>query len=281
MRTALVVIAIGIGTLPRPAHAQGQPAQPQAPAAAQQCVACHGARGEGNPANGFPRIAGQSQYYIAKQLESYAAGSRQNPIMAPIAKGLSPEERDAAAAYYAAQDAAPPKSGAPAPQAQASDRGRILATTGDNNRRVPACINCHGPGGIGEPPVYPYLAGLDAAYMTAALNAWRNGTRRNDGGQQMATIANALTPEDIAAVAQHYANLAPPKPMPVTLTQKSGPATKPAPSNVPSSSQSADPRPDKSVGVGQGAATTGGTQGPGGSGESKTDKSGNSKSGSR
>ncbi|MGZ5093511.1 MAG: c-type cytochrome [Burkholderiales bacterium] len=222
-------------------------------------VTAHG----GNPANGFPRIAGQSQYYIAKQLESYAAGSRQNPIMAPIAKALSPEERDAAAAYYAAQDVAPPKSNAPAQQAQVAERGRILAMTGDNNHRVPACVNCHGPGGIGEPPVYPYLAGLDAAYMTAALNAWRNGTRRNDGGQQMATIANALTPDDIAAVAQHYASLTPPKPIPVTLAQKSGPATKPAPGNVPSSSHAADPRPDKSVGVGQGAATTGGTQGPG------------------
>jgi hypothetical protein len=117
--------------------------------------------------------------------------------------------------------------------------------------------------------------------MTAALNAWRDGTRKNDGGQQMATIASALTAEDIAAVAHYYASLTPPKPMPVTLAQKSGPGAKSTPGNAPSSTQPADPRADKSVGVGQGAATTGGTQGPGGSGESKTDKSGNSKSGGR
>jgi cytochrome c553 len=148
----------------------------------------------------------------------------------------------------------------------------VLATTGDNERRVAACANCHGPGGAGEPPVYPYLAGLHTAYLAAALNAWRNGTRKNDGGQQMATIARALSATDVDAVAQFYATLPPPKPVPVTLVQAPAPAGKPAAAAAPAATQPAGTRPDKSVGSEQGGATSGGTQGPGGGGESKADK---------
>jgi cytochrome c553 len=284
MKRAALLFAAVLAMLPRTGHAQGpqntQPAQAQAPGAAQQCVACHGARGEGNPAGGFPRIAAQSQYYIAKQLESYANGTRQNAIMQPIAKGLSREDRDAVAAYYA-QIEAPAANAATkdATQSQPPARGPALASTGDNDRRIPACINCHGPGGIGEPPIYPYLAGLDANYMTATLNAWKNGARKNDGGQQMASIAAALSADDIAAVTQYYAALSPPKPMPVTIVQAPAADRKPAPRATPSTSEPAGPRPDKSVGTEQGAPTTSGSQGPGGSSESKTDKAGNTKGG--
>ena len=284
MKRAALLFAAVLAMLPRTSPAQGPqntpPVQPQTPGAAQQCLACHGARGEGNPAGGFPRIAAQSQYYIAKQLDSYANGTRLNAIMQPIATGLSREDRDAVAAYYAQIDA--PVANAPtkdATQSQPPSRGHILASTGDNDRRIPACINCHGPGGIGEPPVYPYIAGLDANYMTATLNAWKNGARKNDGGQQMATIAAALSAEDIAAVTQYYAALPPPKPAPTTIVQAPAAGTKRAPGATPSSSESAGPRSDKSVGTEQGAPTSGGSQGPGGSGESKTNKSGNTKGG--
>ena len=40
------------------------------------CGACHGAGGEGNPALNAPRLAGQSDWYLVRQLEKYAAGAR-------------------------------------------------------------------------------------------------------------------------------------------------------------------------------------------------------------
>jgi cytochrome c553 len=252
--------------------------QQQTPAAVQQCVVCHGTQGEGNPAGGFPRIAGQSQYYLAKQLESYAVGSRQNPIMQPIAKALSPQERATAAAFFAQLDAPAAKTTVTA--AQSPDRGAILASRGDNDRRVQACANCHGPGGVGEPPAYPYLAGLDAGYLAAAINAWKSGARKNDGGQQMASVARALAPEDIAAVSHYYAGLTSPKPVPLNLLQAPVRA-KSAPASPAATTQRADPRPDQSVGTEQGSPTQGGTQGPGGSAASKSDKPGNAKSGVR
>lgn len=186
---------------------------PQVPAVVQQCVGCHGAQGQGLPAAGFPRIAAQSEYYLAKQLHDYASGARRNPVMEPIARALSEEDIVAVATYYSRVEARP----TPAPKGP--ERGRVLATVGDAASGVQACVNCHGPGGIGEPPAIPYLAGLDAAYLATAINAWKAGIRRNDAGGQMLTVAQALTAEDIAAVSAYYAGLQPPSPPPSGAVQ--------------------------------------------------------------
>jgi cytochrome c553/cytochrome c2 len=191
------------------------PAQAERPAIAQLCVACHGERGEGGGAPGAPRIAGQPSQYIEKQLRSYADGSRRNTAMEAMAKAMSPQDMADFAAYYSQLDAPAAKpTGATGGAAAAADRGRLLAEQGDAARQVPACVNCHGPGGVGEPPAMPYLAGLDQRYLVAALNAWKEGTRNNDAGQQMATAAKGMTADDVAAVAQYYAALAPPRPAP-------------------------------------------------------------------
>src|SRR5215469_4036422 len=39
---------------------------------AAPCIACHGEHGEGNAANGFPRLAGLPAPYIRVQLSAYA-----------------------------------------------------------------------------------------------------------------------------------------------------------------------------------------------------------------
>ena len=302
---SLAVLAQTSAPAPQPqSSAQtGAPAA-QPPASAQQCVSCHGARGEGNPAGGFPRIAGQSQRYLVRQLESYANGTRHNPVMEPIAKGLSPQQMSEAAGYFAQLDApAAANAGANAPtganaqtatnaqtrgntqgtanaQAAASaqggaDRGSVLAIRGDDSRRLQACNNCHGPGGVGEPPLYPYIAGLDARYITTVLNDWKSGARRNDPGQQMASVARALSDQDVTAVAQYFAALAPPKPAPPNLVQaaqrqpQTGNAAATAQPQTGGASAGAQPAaPQQPVGTEQGSPTTGGSQGPGGTAES-------------
>ncbi|AEG91705.1 c-type cytochrome [Ramlibacter tataouinensis] len=193
--------------------------QAQRPATAQHCAACHGESGEGR--DGAPRIAGQSAPYIEKQLRSYANGSRRNPVMEAMAKAMSAQDMASFAAYYSRLDA-PAATGvaATAGTAAAVERGRVLATQGDSVRQVPACINCHGPGGVGEPPAIPYLAGLDHGYLVAAMNAWKEGTRKNDAGQQMATTVKGMTADDVVAVAQYFSGLQPPKPAPQPLVSR-------------------------------------------------------------
>jgi cytochrome c553 len=72
-----------------------------APAKAAMCVSCHGANGiSSNPL--WPNLAGQQQMYLAKQMKAFRDGDRSDPLMTPMSMGLSDDDIDALAAYYAA-----------------------------------------------------------------------------------------------------------------------------------------------------------------------------------
>lgn len=174
------------------------------------CSHCHGQHGEGLAESRFPRLAGQSAAYLAKQLGDYAAGTRDNAVMASFARAMSAQDMADIAAYYAALTTP-----AVAPEkvdAKLLDAGHKLASAGDAATGVPACVSCHGPDGRGQPPVFPYLAGQHGEYITGQLDAWREGARRNDSGAQMASLARKLSAADIAAVSAYFAQLPPPKP---------------------------------------------------------------------
>jgi len=64
------------------------------------CAACHGAMGI-SAVPMYPNLAGQKEVYIAKQLKDFKAGHRKDPVMAPMAMGLSDEDIANIAAYYA------------------------------------------------------------------------------------------------------------------------------------------------------------------------------------
>ena len=227
------------------------------------CTSCHGQQGEGNAAAGFPRLAGQSAQYLLRQLELYADGTRKNPVMMPIAHGLSDDQRKSVAAYYATQ-AAPATAPTAAADAKALQRGQKLSQIGDEASHVQACGNCHGPDGLGAPPSYPYLAGQNAMYLSASLKAWKDGSRDTDASRQMPEIAKGLGDEDIAALSQFFAAQAPPAP----LDWKRG--APPTGTATPSGPSGASP-PAEGSGSEQGSAVTGGGQGPGSGGDaSKT-----------
>lgn len=67
------------------------------------CIACHGPTGRGNPAAKYPALQGQHAAYTAKQLNAYAAGTRQTDgktnIMRDIAARLSQEDIEALSSY--------------------------------------------------------------------------------------------------------------------------------------------------------------------------------------
>lgn len=68
----------------------------------QACIACHAE--DGNSTNPqFPRLAGQHADYLVKALRDYKSGERKNPIMAPFAAGLSVQDMEDLAAYFAQQ----------------------------------------------------------------------------------------------------------------------------------------------------------------------------------
>jgi cytochrome c553 len=175
--------------------------------AAAPCDACHGAHGEGMEAAHVPRIAGQSVEYLKKQLDDYASGSRDNPIMANFAKALSEAQRREYAARYASMSARYP-SVASAVHPTELARGHQLAYQGDEQRQVQACNSCHGPDGSGVLHAAPYLAGQSADYLASALQSFQKDTRKNDAGELMRSVAKRLNDADVAAVSSYYAQAA-------------------------------------------------------------------------
>jgi cytochrome c553 len=177
------------------------------PPAVSACAQCHA-----QTSGVFPRIAGQTPYYLGKQMHDFASGVRTNAIMTPIAKALSAGDVADLAAYYAGV------AGPFLPVANADPalikRGELLARIGDGSKDLQSCNDCHGPDGAGEPPAIPYLAGQYAAYIASQLKMWQLGSRKSSPNT-MGYIAKRLDDQDVAAVAaffQQARTAAPPAP---------------------------------------------------------------------
>jgi cytochrome c553 len=173
------------------------------------CERCHGAKGEGKAQENAPRLAGQPRFYLEKQLRDFVDGTRRSEKMSPVARALSEEQREAAAAYYASLHAIPypdPPYGDPA----RIQRGGVLSAIGNEQGEVRACEICHADAGVGIAPSFPYIAGQYADYTARQLQAWKQGTRRNDPLDVMAEIAERLSDEEIRALALYFARVRPP-----------------------------------------------------------------------
>ncbi len=172
------------------------------------CQTCHVSDGSGNAAAGFPRLAGINSEYLAKQLHDFKNGTRNDPVMQPIAKALSDADVTDVTAYFAAQRFT---AALTMGDAVLVARGERLARSGLWDKDIPACISCHGPAGRGVGAHFPALAGQHASYIAKQINAWRDGTRANDPQALMKGIAMRMPTADIAAVSAYFASLAPAK----------------------------------------------------------------------
>jgi cytochrome c553 len=171
------------------------------PAGAPGCAQCHAFNGASDGSGAFPRVAGQSAYYLAKQLRDFGSGVRDNAVMSPIAKAMTAQDIADAAAYYAGLHA--PFLPLPKPDPALVKQGEQIAAVGNEGRSIQACNNCHGPGGAGELPAIPYLAGQYASYLALELRMWQRGFRKSSPNE-MAFVSRQLTDQEIAAVAAYY-----------------------------------------------------------------------------
>jgi cytochrome c553 len=172
------------------------------------CSACHGA--DGNSAvPSFPKLAGQGEAYLVKQMKDIRDGARPVPTMAGQLDGKSDGDLADLAAYYASQ----PKSGGKTdPELVAL--GAKVFRGGVAERNVAACSACHSPTGKGNAPAgFPSLAGQHAEYTATQLKMYRKGYedssgRTNDGDAKiMRTIAFGLSDKEIEAVSSYIAGL--------------------------------------------------------------------------
>ncbi len=69
---------------------------------AKGCVGCHGVSGK-QPIADYPAIGGKPAEYLTTELNKFRSGERNNPIMMPMAAGLSDADVANLSAYLATQ----------------------------------------------------------------------------------------------------------------------------------------------------------------------------------
>ena len=167
------------------------------------CGACHGPDGNSMAPN-FPKLAGQGDRYLLKQLHEIKDGKRQILEMTGQLTNLNDQDLADIAAYYASQ-----KSSVGAADPALVARGEELFRGGDLQKGLPACTGCHAPDGQGNAPAgFPHVGGQHASYIEKQLTDFREGDRTNDGDSMiMRAIAAKLSNKDIKALASYIQGL--------------------------------------------------------------------------
>jgi cytochrome c553 len=196
------VFALVLALLTAPAAlAQGDAQAGQAKATV--CAACHGATGNDSPLPNMPKLGGQGERYLFKQLQEIKAGIRVVPTMQGIVAPMSEQDLADVAAFFSGQ---PDPQGAVDPAKR--DLGERIYRAGIASIGVAACSACHAPNGKGNHAAgYPALSGQDAAYSELQLKAFRAGERANDEAEVMRTTAARLNDAEIAALASYISGL--------------------------------------------------------------------------
>lgn len=209
------LIGVAAFTLSTPSALRADPANGQVIAQkgtpkVVSCSTCHGTDGEGKVGVG-PRLAGQGKAYLLQQLSDFKSGVRSMPVMQGVASDLTPAETQDVTDYYSSLSAPPHPDSAYIPaSASLVKAGQQIAEQGVPSAGVPACVACHGAGGIGLAPTAPYLAGLQADYMLRQLTEFNDGSRGDPTGL-MKPVAAKLGDGDAMAVAAYFASLPAPK----------------------------------------------------------------------
>ncbi len=167
------------------------------------CVGCHGADGNSALAM-YPKLAGQNEKYLLKQLRDVKSGTRPIALMAGQLDNKSDQDLADIAAYFASLNMS-----LGAAKADLVPVGEKLYRSGNKDNGVAACTACHSPTGSGNGPAgYPKLGGQHADYVAAQLKAFRAGERVNDGDSKiMRNVALNLKDQEIEAVASYISGL--------------------------------------------------------------------------
>jgi cytochrome c oxidase subunit II len=156
------------------------------------CAACHGQQAEGNPALNAPKLSGQGDWYLKRQLKNFKSGARGaddkdvfGKIMAPMTATLGD---DAAIDNVVAYIRTLPDSPAPATVHGNVRKGQDPYVT---------CGACHGADGRGiQATNAPRLKGMSDWYLVTQLKNFKQGIRgahpKDLYGRQMAFMAAIL-----------------------------------------------------------------------------------------
>lgn len=193
-----LLLTLGISGL---AHAAGDAAAGQGKIA--MCSACHNPDGNSMLPN-FPKLAGQGERYLLKQMQDIKSGARPVVEMTGMLDAMSDQDLADIAAWYNSQ-----KGTIGAADPALVKRGEELYQGGKLTDGMPACTGCHSPNGAGiDLAIYPKLNGQHAGYIAKQLTDFREGDRTNDGEAMiMRSIAAKLSNKDIQALSSYIQGL--------------------------------------------------------------------------
>ena len=199
MKKLVVCLMIGLGWMSF-SYAGGNAEAGQGNAAV--CGGCHGVDGN-SMIPSFPKLAGQGELYLTKQLIDIRDGARSVPQMSGILTGRTDQDLADLAAYYSAQ-----KVTIGATDPELLDLGRQIYRAGIAAKGVAACSACHSPTGAGNAQAaFPALSGQHADYVIAQLKAYRTETRTNGQAMMMQQVAALMSDKEIEAVASYVQGL--------------------------------------------------------------------------
>ncbi|MEY5097425.1 MAG: Cytochrome c4 precursor [Pseudomonadota bacterium] len=170
---------------------------------AAMCIGCHGIPGYQNSfpeIHKVPKIAGQSEKYVAAALTAYQKGERKHPTMRGMAGSLSEQDIADLAAYYAGLNP-----GAKAPEALKPAPPEVAALL-----QKGACVSCHGAN-LSQPvdPSYPKIAGQHPDYLYVALKSYTVEGNPHVGRSNaiMGGIAKQFKPAELKELAKFVGSL--------------------------------------------------------------------------
>jgi cytochrome c553 len=203
VRVAWVVA--GLGLLAAPAFADvatGQNLFRAGAGGTPACAPCHDPAQATDAIPGTPRLPGQQANYLIKELKSFRANIRRNPIMSPAAAPLTDQQIADVAAYLSGLRA-PHRPGRDHLTPDQTRRAAMIFSVGLPAQGLIACAACHGPRGGGTPAA-PMIASQDSTYALGRLRALA-GLR----GDPMQPVAVRLGGSDSAIMATYLATLRP------------------------------------------------------------------------
>lgn len=183
------------------------------------CATCHGEFGQGGSRGEYPRLAGQSEAYLAKQLQNFRARKRINIPMFPYTeeRELSDEDIRSISGHLAAikLTTTPPtfKGHEDAlTRLQMMDKVMIIGRSeGDieNGGKVyqKECASCHAKDGRGRGS-FPMLVGQYTNYLMKQVSSYLKGERPHDEEDSRGILAE-LKDTDIRDILAYLTSIQP------------------------------------------------------------------------
>ena len=199
----LITLAALVGTFGLSLNVHAQNAQAGEKKAAM-CIGCHGIpdyKASFPEIYRVPKIAGQSEKYLASALAQYKKGDRKYPTMRGIAASLSDQDIADLAAFYSTEAQSEP--------APAALSGAVPTNVAELLKKG-NCASCHGAN-FTTPidPTYPKLAGQHGDYLYIALREYQTDKNALVGRNNaiMMGMARPFTPAEAKVLAAYFESL--------------------------------------------------------------------------